>query len=87
MYSSRSGQWPCRPAPVSVWKPSLQLLILRSVPYQQLLAEGATPDEAKRIVDNFRLAWDVYDSLTAEQKTGLDDCRIDQVNFFDRPSP
>jgi predicted DNA-binding antitoxin AbrB/MazE fold protein len=55
--------------------------------YQQLLAEGATPNEARRIVDNFRLAWDVYDSLTEEQKTGLDDCRIDQVNFFNRPSP
>jgi predicted DNA-binding antitoxin AbrB/MazE fold protein len=55
--------------------------------YQQLLSEGATADEARSIVDNFRLAWDVYDSLTEEQQKGLDDCRIDQVNFFNRPSP
>lgn len=51
--------------------------------YQQLLAEGATPEKAREIVDNFRLAWDSYSSLSEEQKRDLEDCRIDQSNFFD----
>ena len=35
---------------------------------QQLLADGASPDEAEKILANFRLLWDSYDTLTAEQK-------------------
>src|ERR1022692_4269729 len=65
-------------------KPSTDELAERT--YQQLVGEGATPEAAKRIVDNFRLAWDSYESLTEEQKNALDDCRIDQINFFGRPS-
>lgn len=53
---------------------------------RQLLADGATPDEAARILDNFRLLWNSYDTLTEEQKEFLEQSRLDQENFFDRQS-
>jgi predicted DNA-binding antitoxin AbrB/MazE fold protein len=53
---------------------------------QHLIAQGATRERADEILANFHLAWDAYDSLTHEQKKAVDDCRLDQVNFFNRPS-
>ena len=52
---------------------------------QQLLADGATPDEAARILDNFRLLWESYETLTEEQKDLLKQSRLDQKHFFNRP--
>jgi predicted DNA-binding antitoxin AbrB/MazE fold protein len=53
---------------------------------RQLLAQGATRERVDEILANFHLAWDAYDSLSNEQKKALDDCRLDQVNFFNQPS-
>ncbi|HLG16734.1 MAG TPA: antitoxin family protein [Blastocatellia bacterium] len=53
---------------------------------QQLLADGAGPDDATRILDNFRLLWNSYDTLTDEQKQSLEQSRLDQEHFFDRQS-
>lgn len=53
---------------------------------QQLLAEGATPEEAARIIENFRLLWDSYETLSEEQKEMLEQSRLDQQNFFN-PNP
>ena len=52
-----------------------------------LLANGATPEEAARIIDNLRLLWDSYDTLTDEQKKQLEEARFDQANFFKRQPP
>jgi hypothetical protein len=54
---------------------------------RHLLAQGATRERVDEILATFHLAWDAYDSLTGEQKKALDDRRLDQVNFFNRPSP
>lgn len=51
---------------------------------QQLLADGASPDEAARILANLRLLWSSYDTLTEEQKVELGKARLDQEHFFDR---
>ena len=53
---------------------------------QRLLAGGATPEEAERILDNFHLLWLSYDTLTEEQKEALEESRLDQQNFFDHQS-
>lgn len=53
---------------------------------KQLLAEGATDVEAARIIENFRLLWDSYETLTEEQKELLERSRLDQKNFFSPPS-
>lgn len=50
---------------------------------QQLLADGASSDEAERILDNLRLLWSSYDTLTEEQKVELENARLDQEHFFD----
>jgi predicted DNA-binding antitoxin AbrB/MazE fold protein len=52
---------------------------------QQLLADGATPEEATRIIDNLRLLWDSYDSLTDEQKRLFEETRFDQSPFKREP--
>ena len=49
---------------------------------QQLLAGGSTPEEATRIIDNLRLLWDSYDTLTPEQKVLFEETRFDQTNGF-----
>jgi len=49
---------------------------------QQLIADGATPDEAEKILANFRLLWESYDTLTEEQKASLEQARLDQEHFF-----
>ena len=54
---------------------------------QQLLTDGATPEEATRIIDNFRLLWDSYDTLTDEQKKQLEEARFDHVNCSNRQPP
>jgi predicted DNA-binding antitoxin AbrB/MazE fold protein len=53
---------------------------------QQLLANGSTPTEAERILDNLRLLWSSYDTLTDEQKTEVENARLDQQHFFDHTS-
>ncbi|MCI0390399.1 MAG: antitoxin family protein [Acidobacteria bacterium] len=49
---------------------------------QQLIADGASPDEAEKILANFRLLWESYDTLTEEQKASLEKARLDQEHFF-----
>jgi len=51
---------------------------------EQLLAEGANPEEVEKIIDNFRHLWSSYDTLTEEQKESLERARLDQENFFER---
>jgi predicted DNA-binding antitoxin AbrB/MazE fold protein len=53
---------------------------------QQLLVDGAAPEEAAGILDNFRLLWYSYDTLTEEQKESLEESRLDQEHFFNRQS-
>lgn len=53
---------------------------------KQLLTEGATEEEAARILENFRLLWDSYETLTEEQKELLEGSRLNQKNFFNPPS-
>ena len=47
-----------------------------------LLSKGSTSEEATKIIDNFRLLWSSYDTLTDEQKILLEETRFDQANFF-----
>lgn len=51
---------------------------------QQLIAEGASPEEAEKILANFRLLWDSYETLSDEQKVELEAARLDQEHFFTR---
>lgn len=51
---------------------------------QQALAEGADPAETERILENLRLLWRSYDTLTEEQKAIVESARLDQEHFFDR---
>jgi predicted DNA-binding antitoxin AbrB/MazE fold protein len=53
---------------------------------QQALAEGADPAETGRILENLRLLWRSYDTLTEEQKALVESARLDQEHFFDRES-
>lgn len=50
----------------------------------QLLADGANPEEIEKIIDNFRQLWGSYDTLTEEQKESLERAHLDQVKFFER---
>jgi len=50
---------------------------------EHLLSAGTTPAEIERILDNFRLLWGSYDSLTEQQQVELDESRPDQEHFFD----
>ena|SRR5262245_49650617 len=50
---------------------------------EQLLAEGANPEEVEMIIDNFRQLCSSYDTLIDEQKESLERARIDQENFFE----
>jgi predicted DNA-binding antitoxin AbrB/MazE fold protein len=49
---------------------------------QHLLAEGADPAEIERILENMRLLWRSYDTLTDEQKAALD-AMLDRTHCFD----
>ena len=51
---------------------------------QQLIAEGASPEEAEKILINFQLLWDSYETLTDEQKSEIEEARLDQEHFFTR---
>ena len=53
---------------------------------EHLLSTGATPAEVERILENFRLLWDSYDSLTERQQVELDESRLDQEHFFNHQS-
>ena len=50
---------------------------------EYLLSAGTTPAEIERILDNLRLLWGSYDSLTERQQVGFDESRLDQEHFFD----
>jgi predicted DNA-binding antitoxin AbrB/MazE fold protein len=52
---------------------------------QRLLAEGVDPAEIERILANFRLAWSAFANLTPEEEAALEEARLDQQHFFDRP--
>jgi predicted DNA-binding antitoxin AbrB/MazE fold protein len=55
---------------------------------EQLIADGASPEDADKILENFRRLWSSYDTLTEDQKKALEQSRLDQENFFEhRPSP
>lgn len=55
---------------------------------RRLISAGTDPLEAERILDNLRLLWDSYDSLTEDQQAALDQSRLDQEHFFDhQPQP
>ena len=50
---------------------------------QELLANGSSPTEAERILDNLRLLWSSYETLTEEQKAEMENARLDQKHLFD----
>lgn len=69
---------PLTPVDLPRWTRVRVEVVLETVPLeeqirQQLLSNGSTPDEAEKIIDNFRLVWDLYDSLTPEQQTIYDE--------------
>jgi predicted DNA-binding antitoxin AbrB/MazE fold protein len=49
---------------------------------EKLLADGATPEETEKILDNFKVLWSSYETLTDEQKKALEESRLNQHNFF-----
>src|SRR5262245_39366289 len=49
---------------------------------QQLIADGKSPDEADKVLENLRQLWRSYDSLTEDQKKNLEQSRLDQEYFF-----
>ena len=51
---------------------------------QQLIADGKSPDEADKVLENLRQLWRSYDSLTEDQKKNLEQSRLDQEYFFQR---
>jgi len=53
---------------------------------EYLLSAGTTPAEIERILDNLRLLWGSYDSLTERQQVEFDESRLDQEHFFDHQS-
>ena len=53
---------------------------------EYLLSAGTTPAEIERILDNLRLLWGSYDSLTERQRVEFDESRLDQEHFFDHQS-
>lgn len=40
---------------------------------ERLRADGVAPDEIERILDNLRLVWGLYDSMTPEQQAIFDE--------------
>jgi predicted DNA-binding antitoxin AbrB/MazE fold protein len=53
---------------------------------ENLLSAGTSPAEIEQILDNLRLLWGSYDSLTERQQAELDGSRLDQEHFFDHQS-
>jgi hypothetical protein len=53
---------------------------------EYLLSAGTTPAEIERILDNLRLLWGSYDSLTERRQVEFDESRLDQEHFFDHQS-
>jgi hypothetical protein len=51
---------------------------------EQLIADEASLEDADKILDNFRLLWNSYDTLTEGQKKALEQMRLDEENFFER---
>jgi predicted DNA-binding antitoxin AbrB/MazE fold protein len=54
---------------------------------QRLLAEGVDPEKIESAFANFRLAWSAFADLTPEEEAALEEARLDQQHFFDRPQP
>lgn len=52
---------------------------------QQLLARGVDSAEIERILANFRLAWAAFANLSPEEEAAMEEARLDQQHFFDRP--
>jgi predicted DNA-binding antitoxin AbrB/MazE fold protein len=50
---------------------------------EYLLSAGTPTAEVERILDNLRLLWGSYDSLTERQQLEFDESRLDQEHFFD----
>ena len=53
---------------------------------EHLRSAGTTPAEIERILDNLRLLWGSYDSLTEPQQVEFERSRLDQEHFFDHQS-
>lgn len=53
---------------------------------EHLLSTGTTPAEIERILDNLRLLWGSYDSLTEQQQIEFERSRLDQEHLFDHQS-
>src|SRR5436309_7584993 len=43
---------------------------------RQLLSGGADPAQIERIIENLRLLWNSYDTLTGDQQAALDQARL-----------
>jgi predicted DNA-binding antitoxin AbrB/MazE fold protein len=59
-------------------------VVLEAQLRQQLIADGKSPDEADKVLENLRQLWRSYDSLTEDQKKKLEQSRFDQEYFFQR---
>ncbi|MFN0108687.1 MAG: antitoxin AF2212-like protein [Blastocatellia bacterium] len=49
---------------------------------QRLLAEGAAPADAKRILDNLHLLWASLEGLTEEEQKTFEQAKLNQQDFF-----
>jgi predicted DNA-binding antitoxin AbrB/MazE fold protein len=52
---------------------------------QRLLAEGIDPEKIESALANLRLAWSAFAGLSPEEEAALEEARLDQQHFFDRP--
>jgi predicted DNA-binding antitoxin AbrB/MazE fold protein len=53
---------------------------------EYLLSAGTPRAEVEQILDNLRLLWGSYDSLTERQQVEFDESRLNQEQFFDHHS-
>ena len=52
---------------------------------QQLLSEGHPPEAIEQALDTIQQLQSCFEGLTDEQLRLMDEARLDQVNFFNRP--
>ncbi|MCS6806175.1 MAG: antitoxin family protein [Acidobacteriota bacterium] len=52
---------------------------------QQLLSEGALPQSIEKALATLRQLRQCFEGLTEEQSRILEEARLDQINFFNRP--
>lgn len=54
---------------------------------QRLLADGAAPADAKRILDNLHLLWSSLEGLTEEDRKTVEQAKLSQQDFFALSQP